>query len=164
MVLMIPLFGFSAATSTLVSNLIGMNRQKEVIGFTWKVAKLTMLATAFAMPLNLLFPEYMLSFFTDNSAIIQGSIPVLYVISGSMFVFSLAYILFSAVSGSGNTQISLLIEVSTLIIYIVSAYLIAVRFEASLSAVWCSEFIYFGFMGLLAFLYLRFGNWQSRVI
>jgi putative MATE family efflux protein len=164
MVLMIPLFGFSAATSTLVSNLIGMNRQKEVMGFTWKVAKLTLLATAVVIPFNLFFPEYMLSFFTDNTTIIEGSIPVLYVITGSMLVFSLAYILFSAVSGTGNTQISLLIEVSTLVIYIVAAYLIAVQFEATLPAVWCSEFIYFGFMGLLAFLYLRLGKWQSRVI
>lgn len=164
MVLMIPLFGFSAATSTLVSNLIGMNRQNEVLGFTWKVVKLTILATAIVMPANILFPEAMLSFFTSDTDIIRNSIPVLYVITGSMFIFSFSYILFSAVSGTGNTQVSLMIELTTLVIYIASAYLIAVKLKASLPVVWCSEFIYFGFMGLLAFLYLRFGNWQSRVI
>ena len=164
MVLMIPLFGFSAATSTLVSNLIGMNRREEVLKFTWKVVALTLFATALVMPFNLVFPELMLSFFTDNLTLIEESIPVLYVISGSMFVFSFAYILFSAVSGTGNTQVSLLIEGSTLVIYIASAYLMAVKFDVSLPVVWCSEFIYFGCMGLLAFLYLRFGNWRSRVI
>ncbi len=164
MVIMIPLFGFSAATSTLVSNLIGMERHNEVLGFTWKVVKLTVLATALVLPINIFFPEYMLAFYTNETEIITKSIPVLYVITGSMFVFSIGYIIFSAVSGTGNTQVSLLIEISTLFIYILSAYGIAVLMNASLSAVWCSEFIYFGFMGIFAFLYLRFGNWQSRKI
>lgn len=164
MVLMIPLFGFSAATSTLVSNLIGQNQHEGVMAFTWKVSKLTLLATALILPMNLLFPEKMISFFTSDPEILQGSVSVIYVITASMFAFSLAFILFSAVSGTGNTQISLLIETSTLVIYVATAYSIVFVLDGSLPIVWCSEFVYFGLMGLFSFFYLRYGNWRNRVI
>jgi len=164
MVLMVPLFGFASATNALVSNIIGLGRKEEVIAFTRKVVFLTIIMTAFILPINLVIPESMISLFTTDFSLVEESIPVLYIISISMFVFSIAEIVFSAVSGTGNTVISLTIEIATLVIYLLSAYYIAIMLKAPLHIVWCTEFIYFGIMGALSILYLRFGNWRNKVI
>ena len=81
-----------------------------------------------------------------------------------MLLFSTTYIIFSAVSGTGNTNISMMIELGTLIIYLSSTYYIGIVLKSDLHIVWCSEFIYFGVMGILSFLYLKYGNWQKREI
>jgi putative MATE family efflux protein len=164
MVLMIPLFGFAAATTTLVSNLIGMGKIREVMLLVKRIMILALSITLAIVPFNLLLPEQLLSIYTTDPSIILDSIKVLNVITGAMFLFSIAFILFSAVSGSGNTQISLLIELSTLCIYLTSAYYIGVVLKSSLPVVWCSEFIYFGVMGFLSFLYLKFGSWHLKKI
>jgi len=148
----------------MVSNIIGMGKKDEVLKFVKKVTLLTFGVTALIIPINLLLPELMLSIYTNDTSIISGAIPVLYVITGSMLFFSVTYILFSAVSGTGNTRMSLLIELGTLIIYLFTTYWIGIRLEAELPIVWCSEFIYFGVMGILSFLYLKYGNWQLKKI
>lgn len=164
MVLMIPLFGFAAATSSLVSNLIGMGRTDEVPKMVKRIVILTLGITSVIIPFNLLLPEQMISIYTSDLTIINQAIPVLYVITGSMLFFAVSFILFSAVSGTGNTRTSLLIELSTLIIYISAAYWLGVILKANLAVVWCSEFIYFSVMGLLAMLYFKYGNWRLKKI
>jgi Na+-driven multidrug efflux pump len=81
-----------------------------------------------------------------------------------MFFFCIAFILFNGVAGTGNTKVSLLIEATTISIYLAAAYFIAIELEASLPVVWCSEFIYFGLLGLFSLWYLKKGNWRKLKI
>jgi putative MATE family efflux protein len=164
MVLMIPLFGFSTATSTLVSNLIGEGRSYDVLKLVKKVSIMCLGFTVTLMPLSFLFPERIISIYTNDLNLINDSIPVLFVITGAMLLFSIAYITFSAVTGTGKTQKTLAIEITSIAIYLSGAYLLGVHLDLPLYLVWCSEFIYFGFMGSLSILYLKFGNWKSATI
>lgn len=161
MVVMIPLFGFSSATSTLVSNLMGEKRNNEVGKLIRKIVALSLGCTLVFLPFLLILPNQILSIYTDQVDLLNGSKPLLYVISGAMVFFSIAYILFSSVTGTGKTLISMCIELTGISIYLVFAYLFALHFKLALPFVWCSEFIYFGIMGLLSILYLKFGNWKS---
>ncbi|MBL4593096.1 MAG: MATE family efflux transporter, partial [Flavobacteriales bacterium] len=151
MVLMIPLFGFSSATNTLVSNLIGQGNSEKVLPLIKKIVILSLLSTTFVLLFNLFLPTEMIGFYTKDITIINAAIPTLNVVSGTMFFFAIAFILFNGVSGTGNTKTSLLIEVITISIYLVATYYIAIELKASLPIVWCSEFIYFGLLGLLSF-------------
>lgn len=164
MVLMIPLFGFSTATSTLVSNLMGQNRIEEVPTLIKKIVMLSVGCTLVFVPILLLFPTQVLEFYTNDIQLIQASYPVLNVITGAMLFFSVAYILFSSVTGTGKTIISMGVEFTSISIYLVFAYLFGLYYNYSLSMVWCSEFIYFTVMGTLSILYLKFGNWKSSVV
>jgi len=164
MVLMIPLFGFSSATSTLVSNLIGEGKGDLVLKLTQRIVKLSLLATCIFIPFILIFPEFSLRIYTNQLDLIEAAQPILYVISGSMLFFCIAYISFSAVIGTGKTLVSLLIEMSGIFIYLIGAYLIGVYFKLDLTYVWCSEFIYFTIMGSISILYLKFGNWKYSSI
>lgn len=164
MVLMIPLFGFSSATSTLVSNLIGKGKKEEVLSLVKKVVYLSLACTALFLPLILFFPREVTLIYTDNLNLLDSSKSVLYVVSASMLFFSAAYITFSAVTGTGKTFYSLAIEFVSIFIYLIGAYFIGVYFKQDLWLVWCSEFIYFTVMGSLAVLYLKFGNWRNANI
>jgi len=161
MVLMIPLFGFSSATNTLVSNLIGQGNSNKVLPLIKKVVVLSLLSTMFVLLFNLFFPTQMIGFYTNDTALINGAIDTLNVVSGTMFFFAVAFILFNGVSGTGNTKMSLLIEVITITIYLIITYYIAIVLKSSLPIVWCSEFIYFGLLGILSFGYLKWGNWKK---
>jgi len=161
MVLMIPLFGFSSATNTLVSNLIGQGNSNNVLTLIKRVTILSLLSTSIVLLFNLFFATEMISFYTKDIALINGAIPTLNVVSATMFFFSVAFILFNGVSGTGNTKTSLLIEFITISIYLAATYYIAIILKSSLPIVWCSEFIYFSLLGLLSFTYLKWGNWKK---
>jgi putative MATE family efflux protein len=161
MVLMIPLFGFSSATNTLVSNLIGQGKSDNVLNLIKKITLLSLLSTSIMLLFNLFVPKEMIGFYTNDTSLIIETIPTLNVISCTMFFFSIAFILFNGVNGTGNTKTSLLIEFITISIYIVATYYIAIHLNSSLPVVWCSEFIYFGLLGALSLMYLKWGNWKK---
>jgi putative MATE family efflux protein len=159
MVLMIPLFGFSSATNTLVSNLIGQGNKHLVLTLVKRVTFLSLGCTSFALLFNLFLPTQIIGFYTSDASLIQETIKTLNIISGTMFSFAIAFIFFNGVSGTGNTQIALLIEFITISIYLVATYYIAIVLHSSLPIVWCSEFIYFCLLGIMSFGYLKWGNW-----
>lgn len=164
MVLMIPLFGFSSATSTLVANLIGEGGSHLVRLLVKRIMILCLAATCSLLPIVIIFPRKVSSIYTHDLALIEASVPLFYLISATMFFFSVAYISFSAVTGTGKTKISLSIEFISISAYLIGAYLIANHFQLSLPYVWCCELIYFAIMGGLASLYLKFGNWRKLKI
>lgn len=161
MVLMIPIFGFSSATNTLVSNLIGQGNISDVLPLIKKVIIMSLLSTSIVLIFNLFFPTEMIRLYTNDATLIKAAIPTLNVISATMFFFAVAYILFNGVNGTGNTKISLLIEFITISIYLIITYYIAITLQSSLPIVWCSEFIYFGLLGVMSFAYLKWGNWSK---
>ena len=161
MVLMIPLFGFSSATNTLVSNLIGEGNSDKVLTLIKRVIILSLTSTSCVLLLNIFLPQEIIGFYTKDLNLINDTIPTLNVISFTMFTFAIAFILFNGVSGTGNTRTSLLIEAVTITIYLASTYYIAIVLQSALPVVWCSEFIYFGLLGSMSFAYLKWGNWRK---
>lgn len=164
MVLMIPLFGFSNATNTLVSNIIGEGRSHEVLGMIKKIIWMSLGFTFVLSFISFFIPEFLASFYTNSSELVSKTVGALRVINFTMFFFSISFILFSGVTGTGNTRTSLLIEATNIVIYLASAYYIAIVLKSSLPVVWASEFIYFGFLGLFSYLYLKYGNWKKKQI
>ena len=164
MVLMIPLFGFSSATNTLVSNLIGQGNSDKVLTLTARIILLSLACTFLVLFFNIFIPEQIIGLYTNDNSLIIEAINSLNIISGTMFFFAVSYIFFSAVSGTGNTKTALLIEFITIAIYIVACYYIAIIKQLDLPIVWCSEFIYFALLGIMSFGYLKWGNWGKVTI
>lgn len=164
MVLMIPLFGFSSATNTLVSNLIGEGRSNEILAMIRKIIWMSLGFTFILSFISFFIPEYLTSFYTNDVGLISRTVETLHVINFTMFFFCISFILFNGVTGTGNTRTSMLIEATNIVIYLSSAYFIAIILKSSLPVVWASEFIYFGFLGLFSYLYLKYGNWKKKKI
>jgi putative MATE family efflux protein len=164
MVMMIPIWGLSSATNTLVSNLIGQNKQYKVIPLIWKITFMSFLCTITLLQLIFFFPRFLLSFYTNDPVLINDSIPTLYVISVALIMFSLTMIMFNGVSGSGNTRVSFSIEVVTITTYVIATYLLAVVFNFGVEKVWMVESLYFFMLGGLSFFYLKYGSWRETKI
>lgn len=161
MVLMIPLFGFSNATNTLVSNLIGEGNTESVMITIKKIIVMSLACTFFLSLVSFFAPGFLVSFYTSDPSLISRTISTLEVITFTMFFFSISFILFNGVTGTGNTKVSLIIEFINIVIYLSAAYYIGISLKSSLPVVWSSEFIYFGFLGLFSYLYLKKGNWKK---
>ncbi|MFH1322177.1 MAG: MATE family efflux transporter [Bacteroidota bacterium] len=158
---MIPAFGFASATYTIVSNTIGQNKTGEVMQLIKKIIILSLLSSIVLLQFNLFFPEFIISVYTDNPSLINATIPTLYIITGSLVLIPISITLFCGVSGTGNTRVSLIIEIATIVIYLISAYVLAVNMNMPVEIVWCTEFIYLGVLGILSFGYLKRGKWKK---
>lgn len=164
MIIAIPIQALAATSNTLVSNTMGANRQNEVISLIWKISRLALVIVSVFIILLGVFPELALSVYTSNSKLIQESIPSLYVILAALPIMAIGNIFFNAVSGTGNTRTALLIECSTLILYVFWIWLTAIHWQAPLYVCWTTEIIYAFFIGLLSFIYFKKGNWISKKI
>jgi putative MATE family efflux protein len=163
-VLMIPMWGFSAATSTLVSNLIGQGRGDEVWSLTLKVLRICFSMVLVIVIFGYIFPRPALTIYTNDKSLIEASMPVLYVINVAGLLLSVAFIFFSAVSGTGKTQISFFIELGVIILYLIAAFILADRLKCRISIVWTVEYLYAILLGSLSVIYIRSGKWKSSKV
>ncbi|BDX39455.1 MATE family efflux transporter [Tenuifilaceae bacterium CYCD] len=163
-VLMIPIWGFASATNTLVSQLIGQERSGEVMRLVEKVVMLSMSAVLVLGMISVFMPELILRVYTNDPALIQKSLPIFYIITVAAVGMASAFVMYSGVSGTGNTKISFAIEASTLIIYVVWAYLMAIQFKMSLSWVWCAEILYGIIVTSVSLWYLKSKRWVGKEV
>ncbi|MCB9185617.1 MAG: MATE family efflux transporter [Flavobacteriales bacterium] len=163
-VLMIPLIGIGQGTQTLVSKLIGQGGTHLVWTLIRRLLTVSVLSSTVLMLLNLIDPKLLMSVFTNDLELISDCIPVVHVISISIILFAFAMILVSVVSGTGNTLVTMFIEISTLIIYLTFTYRMVHVHHASLQMVWTSEIVYFICMGGFSAIYLWSGKWKNTQV
>jgi putative MATE family efflux protein len=156
MLLMICLMGFSNATNTIISNLLGQNRKEELLTVMKRIIFLSLSTTFLVVLLNLIFWRYSVSLFTSSEELTNSTFGCIVVISGSSLLFSVSYILLSAVSGSGGTFATLIIEAITLLFYLIATYFTSIFFKTSIEIVWCTEYVYFLAMGIISYYYIRY--------
>jgi putative MATE family efflux protein len=161
---MIPGWAFSSATSTMVSNIIGQQNIEGVIPLIKRITKLGFLITGSLMLPAILFPRQSLSLYTSNQQMISDCIPSYYVVMLALFVFSLTFNLFSGVTGTGNTRISLLIEVAGVVLYLATVYFVMILLKLPLAMAWTAEVEYFIVIFIFSYFYIKRGSWKKKVI
>jgi Na+-driven multidrug efflux pump len=105
-----------------------------------------------------------LRIYTSNPELIRESIPSLHVILGVLLTLSVGNVFFQSVSGTGNTRWALVIECSTLALYIFWIWLTTVHLKTPLFICWFAEWIYAFVLGLLSLFYFRHAKWQDKKI
>ncbi len=163
-VMLIPIWGFASATNTLVSFVIGRDRKDEVMPIVIKVLKLSMVGIVLLVLVNIIFPELILSVYTNDVSLIKGALPALYVVSIAAFFISYGFTFFSGVSGTGMTKVSFIIETLVIFVYIFVTYAFVYIFETSIQVVWTIEIIYGFIIGTISYFYLRTGKWRNKII
>lgn len=164
MVLFIPINSFFTTTNSFVSNAIGAGYKNMVIPTIKKISGLSFVFMAVVSLIVCLIPRWLVSIYTNDVTLQDASIPSLYVISAAMLVCSLGSIVFSGVSGTGNTRSALALELITLTFYVVYLYVIAVHLRMPVEVCFTTEFVYFTGLLILSTLYLKKGNWKSKKI
>ena len=157
-------WAFAATSNSMVSNIIGQGKQDQVIYLINKIVRLsTGIALVLCVLLNL-FPQVFLSIFGQSDEFIQQGIPVMRVVSLAMILMSFSVVWLQAVTGTGNTKVTFLIEAMAIIFYSAYVYIIMEKLKLSITYGWMSEWLYWTCMFLPAFFYLRSGRWKKKII
>ena len=164
LLLMIPGWALCSVTSTLVSNALGKGTPHQVMLIIKKIMMLSVVAMAITVFLAALFPREAISIYTNDLSLIEATVPSFFIILAATFLFMVMSILFNGVLGTANTKYALGIEVITLIFYLASAWLLAVKLHLRIEYVWTAEFVYSTSIGILSYWYLKKGNWRSKVV
>jgi putative MATE family efflux protein len=152
---------FASTCGSLVSNLIGAGKSDAVDGTIRQHIRLSYLFVLPVMLLLMLFPEAVLSIYTDMNDLREAAIPSLWVMSLSYLLQVPANIYFHAVSGTGNTRIAFVLELSTLVVYVVYITCIILYLRMDVAFCWTAEYVYAGIIFLLCYTYMRRGKWRS---
>ena len=155
---------FASTCGSLVSNQIGAGKADSVVCTVHQHIKL---ALAIVLPLTILFtvfPAVVLGIYTDMPDLIEASIPSLWVFCTTTWLTAASNIYFQSVSGTGNTRMAFMLELSTLVIY--AAYITLIIQVMRLDVAWCwtSEHVYGGFLLIFCSIYLHRGKWRLKRI
>ena len=157
-------WSFASTTNTMVSNIIGQDKKERVVELIKKILKLSMLfATTMAILLNI-FPNAFLSVFGQGSDFTDAALPVIRVVSIALVMMSFSTIWLNAVTGTGNTDVNLAIEIITIIFYCIYVYLTLGYFNLPILYGWMSEWVYWMSTFSFAYFYMRSGRWKKKAI
>ena len=164
MLSMTPIWGLSAAASSITSNIIGQQKHSEVFGAIKKCCILSLSLISLLALVNFIFPEPMLGIFTSDKKLITDSYGCLFIMNIAMLIFSVAFVLINAVSGTGATRQSLIIESAAITAYIAYIYIVVEILKLPVEAVWVSEIIYWIIIAVMSWTYLRGRKWEKIVV
>lgn len=163
MVLMTPIWGYSQAANTMVSNIIGQDKGEEVMKLTWRICLMGFITSVISISIILINPYFLLSLVTSDFSIMTDSMDSIYIICGASLCFSTGMIFLSAVSGTGDTRAAMMIEFFNITAYLVFVILCTQVFYTRVEIVWLSEIQYWLLMALFSYFYLRSNKWKKRI-
>jgi putative MATE family efflux protein len=166
MIYFIPMNSLSTTANTLVSNTIGTGRYNDVLPLIKRICILNLTIVVAMGIVTLIQAEFWISLVASNKdmSLIKETIPSLYVLVMALPICGLGTILFSSISGTGNTRVGLIFEIITIVFYLIAMYIIVIRNQSSVAACWTVEYIYWGMLMILSFFYLTRGKWQNQKI
>ncbi len=160
----VPIWGFAGTTKTYISQYVGKRDFISIKIIQRKIQLLTLFCLLIITHGLILYPETLVKMINPDQLINKETADILRFIFGSILIFGISSVYFQSISGSGNTRFSFLIELSSVLVYLVAAYLFIKVYEVSLFWVWSVEYIYFISLGVLSYGYLRFFNWQNKEV
>ena len=163
-VLLIPVNALSTTANTLVSNLIGAGGTEKVMSLLHRIAFMSLLIMIVCVVATVIFPDYILSVYTGDMTLISESAPALYVVCAAMLLASLANIYFNGISGTGNTQAALGLEVGVQVFYTLYVIIIGMVLRKPVEICFTTELIYYSLMLFFSVIYLKRAKWQNKKI
>ncbi len=163
-VMFIPLNALSATSNTLVSNIIGEGKIKEVMPLIRRISRLSFIIMSVCVLLLCAFPKLVLSVYTNDLSLINESVTSIYVVSVALIISSIASVFFNSVSGTGNTKAALILEMGVLVLYTLFIYMTGIYFKLPIHICFTAEIIYFTGLLFGSALYLHFADWKKKKI
>lgn len=161
-VLFIPVNSLATTANSLVSNTIGAGHKEEVLPLISKIAKFCFVIVGVFSIVVALFPRLILSIYTNDPVLIDGSVQALYVISVAILISAFGNIYFNGVSGTGNTRTALVLELITLAFYCLYIYIVAIRLKLPLAVCFTTEIVYMFILMTLSVWYLKKATGRRR--
>jgi putative MATE family efflux protein len=156
----VPIWGLCSGIHTMVSHYIGSRKRMGVLPIIKKTAMLSLFITVIITIPAILFPRLVLSIGTDDPFLIEGAVPVLYVLIGILYSFSVSSIFFNGLIGTGATYGGLKIQFWSVSAYLILVYVLVEHFNAGLQLAWAAEIFYWVLIIFPSWYYLRAKGWH----
>ncbi len=160
-ILFMVVISFASTCGSLVSNLIGAGKDDYVSA---TIRQHVLLCYCFVIPIAALFslfPNFVISIYTDIPSVVSGAVPSLWVLCSCYLILVPSNIYFQSVSGTGNTRMAFLLEMATLVVYVTYCTFMIAYLKVDIAWCWTSEHIYGLFVLMFCWLYIRSGRWKG---
>lgn len=157
-------WAFASTCAAMVSNIAGQGKKEKVIPLIHRITKLSVGSAFVICVLVNLFPQTLLSIYGQDEAFIAAAIPVVRVVTVAMVFMAFGSVWMNAVTGTGNSRVTLLIEIIVIILYCLYVYLVLEKYSLSIVWGWMSEWLYWSAIFIFSWLYIRSGKWKKKVI
>lgn len=159
----IPTWALGSTANTMTSNLIGQGNATLVMTVIRKICTFNFALMVLLCLLMWVFANPVIGLFTSDTALFGDVKAVLPTVVLALLVFSCAFVVLLAVSGTGSSRVSFLIELTCITCYTVFAWFTARIFLQPLSVIWGAEVLYWVLMLVLGLLFFRYGRWVKQV-
>jgi len=166
MIFFIPMNALSTTANTLVGNTMGAGKANMVPNLIKRIAYMNLGIVAIMGVITAILPEFWISLIASakNPLLVQETIISLLVLIGALPIISVSTIMFNSISGTGNTFIALVLESITMVFYGITIWYIVIYKHSSVAVCWTVEYVYWGTLLILSYIYLKKGNWQAKKI
>jgi Na+-driven multidrug efflux pump len=145
----------------MVSNLIGQQRREQLNVLIRRTIRLSYLVVTPLLLLTFLFPEHVVSIFTPEPEMIDASRNGLLIILFATLLAVPADAYYSAVAGTGDTRVTLIIQSIVAIFTLVYAWYAALIFAWELEYILLAEVLGWLVCLILSWAWFRSGLWRS---
>jgi putative MATE family efflux protein len=160
----VPIWGFAGTTKTYISQYMGRREFDTIPIIQKRIQIITVLLLLFTFHGSILYPEVLIRFVNPSELYVAKSAEILRFVSISIFLYGFVSVYFQTINGSGNTIFSMTVEMLSVFLYLFVAFIFIKVLELDIYWIWSVEYIYFGTIGLLSYLYLKRFNWKKKII
>ena len=156
-------WAFAATSNTMVSNIIGQQRNDLVLVAINRITILSFCCCSMMCLIINIFPHQFFALFGQTDQFITNGIPVLRVVSLGLMIMSISNIWLNGVTGTGKTTVNLLIEIVAILFYMSYTWIFMKVNYLSLEIAWGNEIIYWIFIFFASFIFLKTGKWRDKI-
>ena len=161
MLMMIPVWGISSATNTLVSYVLGRGEPRLVWRVIRRAITLGIAVAGVSSLIIALIPDAGLALYTGDVELVALSRPIIWLVAIATLAQVVALVIYAGVTGTGATAVALIIDLCVLPVYLFIAWLLAVPLHLDLGWVWCVEIFYPCLVATASLAYLKWGKWST---
>jgi putative MATE family efflux protein len=162
---LLPSWGISNASATLVGQNLGAKRPDRAEQSVWATGKINMILLSTIGLVFILIPNFFLSFFSEDELVIKAGAVGLRIISFGFIAYGLGMVLIQSFNGAGDTYTPTLMNfICFWLIELPVAYFLAIVMGLEEKGVFYSIIIAESILTILAFILFKRGKWKLKEV
>ncbi len=162
---LLPSWGISNASSTLVGQNLGAKKPDRAERAVWVTGWVNMILLGAVSLILILFPEYFIRLFISNENVIKTGVMALRIISIGYIAYGLGMVLVNSFNGAGDTSTPLKINIFAFwLVEIPLAWLLAIKAGFDEEGVFIAILVAESLMTVIAWRVFKRGKWKQKVV
>ncbi len=151
----IPIWAMAAATNSIVSNLLGQKRHKLILKTIQRTLLISIVSAGILYFFVYTFSEEILRLYSNDVEIIRFTSRILIYLIPALVMHSVGTIYFNAYLGFAKTLETLIIEIVSVGIYVLTGYLLIIYFRVPFKYIWLTGFVYWTGVWGMSYYYFK---------